>query len=115
MRNTFGLWLARQIDRRELTRPQFARAINKTPARISEWITGARVPGPKSCDLIADALGIDLDLVLFQAGHRPQTQPTDPDDPKLMIYGLVNRVRWTPANVKMATRVLRTMIEETEP
>lgn len=114
MSNPFGLWLKRQLDRRDMTRPEFARAIHKSPARLSEWINGKRIPDPKSCDLIADALGVDLDLVLWQAGHRPPTKEIDPEDPKIAIYGLVDRVHWTPGNVKLVTRVLRTLLEEEE-
>lgn len=110
----FGLWLKRQLERREMSRPEFARAIGKSPARISEWINGRRVPDPVSCDLIADALKLDLDFVLWQAGHRPATREVDPEDPKIEIYGLVDRVKWTPANLKMIRRILRTMIEEGE-
>ena len=112
MDNCFAKWFQRQLDRRELTRSDFARAVDKAPARVSEWANGKRIPDPTSCDLIADALGVDLDVVLFQAGHRPMTQPVSPDDPRVDIHGLVDRVTWTPGNVKMITRILRTMLED---
>ena len=112
MENAFGYWLQQQIDSREMSRAEFARRLKRNPSRISEWINGKRIPDPASCDLIADALNLDLDLVLFQAGHRPMTQPVSPDDPRVDIHGLVDRVNWTPGNVKMITRILRTMLED---
>lgn len=110
--NSFATWLRRQLARRDWTQADFARRLNVGTDLVSRWATGKRTPDPKSCDLIADALGVDLDIVLWQAGHRPQTQPIDPSDPRIDIHGLVDRVNWSPGNVKLITRVLRTMIEE---
>ena len=110
----FADWFRKQLDRRDLSQADFARLIDMSTGTVSNWATGRRVPDPASCDLIADALGLDLDLVLWQAGHRPPTKEVNPDDPKMEIHGLVDRVPWTPANLKMARRVLRTMIEEVE-
>ena len=95
-----------------MTQADLARKLNIGTAVVSRWVTGKRIPSPRYCDLIADALGVDLDLVLWQAGHRPMTTPVSPDDPRVDIHGLVDRVDWTPGNVKMITRILRTMLED---
>lgn len=115
MDDRFGTWLKRQLTRRDLTQSDFARAIDRSPGRVSEWIHGKRIPDPQTCDVIADALLIDLDLVLFQAGHRPLERRTDPDDPALEIHGLVDRVDWSiPSNVRLARSVLTELVRETK-
>ena len=50
---------------------------------ISAYVNGERVPDPASCDRIADAVGINLDVVLSQAGHRPQVERVPASDQKL--------------------------------
>ena len=79
---------------------------------VNRWTRGERIPSPASCDLIADVLRLDLDVVLWQAGHRPQTRQVDPDDPTIEIIGLVERVKWTPTKLKIVRGVLRPMIDE---
>ena len=108
----FQKWFQRQLKRREMSQAEFARFSSIPQSTVNTWWKGNRVPDSDSCDLIADALGVDLDLVLWQAGHRPMTQPVSPDDPRVDIHGLVDRVEWTPGNVKMITRILRTMLED---
>jgi len=106
MENRFGTWLDRQLIRRELSKSDFARAINRTPARVSEWVLGRRVPDPASCEVIADALRMDLDLVLWQAGHRPNVEAIDLDSPKAMVHGWVDRIDWAePGRIELAERV----------
>ena len=71
------------------------------------WVTGKRIPDPESCDRIADALNIDLDLVLWQAGHRPLVNPPDPGDPRLLVQGWVDRIDWTkPGRVQLIERIM---------
>lgn len=62
---------------------------------MSAYINGHRVPDPDTCDKIADVLSIDLDLVLWQAGHRPNIDVIDPDDPATTIISLAKRVDWS--------------------
>ncbi len=78
-----------------MSKSDFARAINRSPARVSEWVNGKRIPDPASCDIIADALNIDLDVVLFQAGHRPSIEAKPPDERLLLVRGLVDRIDWS--------------------
>jgi transcriptional regulator with XRE-family HTH domain len=70
--NAFGVWLERQLRSRELTQSEFARRTEVRQGMVSNWITGKRIPDPGSCDRIADALGLPIDEVLIQAGHRPR-------------------------------------------
>lgn len=111
---TFGPWLKKRLISKDLTESEFARLLDRPASMVNRWVRGERIPSTQSCDLIADALGLDLDMVLWQAGHRPPTKELDPEDPRIEIHGLVDRVHWTPGNIKMARRVLRTMLEEEE-
>jgi transcriptional regulator with XRE-family HTH domain len=90
----FGLWFKRQLRLRRWTQADFSHEFGFSAAGVSRWITGERVPTPESCERIAEAFGVDVDLVLTQAGHRPAVQPIDPDDPVIGIIGLVKRVEW---------------------
>lgn len=110
--STFGPWFKRLLEGRELTPADVARLIDKDPSRVSEWINGKRVPNPESCDLLSDKLGIDLDVLLFRAGHRPVMPALDPDDPKMPILGLINKIDWNdPVALRQATRVLTHILE----
>ena len=112
--NGFGPWLRKRIVARRMNQSEFAEKVGTSTGTVSMWVTGKRIPDPSSCDRIADALGVDLDIVLFQAGHRPQTEPIDPDDPKNDIMGMVERIDWKsdPGSVRLVSRVLRTIIED---
>lgn len=112
---TFGVWLRREIRRAGINQTELARRVGTSGGTVSMWAHDQRVPDPGSCDRIADALGVDLDLVLFYAGHRPLTTPPDPDDPKINVQGLVDRVNWKrarPGDYEVVTTVLRSIIKE---
>jgi transcriptional regulator with XRE-family HTH domain len=109
--NTFATWLRRQLNRNEWTQADFARRMDVSTGRISEWTTGKRVPNPKSCELIADVLGADIDLVLRVAGHRPNVESIDPDDPRVILHGMIDRVVWTEDRLDSITAQLDTMLK----
>jgi len=90
----FGRWFKQQLRLRNWTQADFSHEFRFSAAGVSRWITGERVPAPDSCERIAEAFGVDIDLVLTQAGHRPEIAPIDPDDPAVGIIGLVKRVEW---------------------
>ena len=90
----FGRWFKQQLRLRNWTQADFSHEFRFSAAGVSRWITGERVPAPDSCERIAEAFGVDIDLVLTQAGHRPEIAPIDPDDPVVGIIGLVKRVEW---------------------
>lgn len=66
----FGPWLDFQIRSRDWNQPEFARRIGMAAASVYRWVAGERVPSTRSCDIIADVLGLPLDDVLTIAGHR---------------------------------------------
>jgi transcriptional regulator with XRE-family HTH domain len=72
-------FLGDRIRERSWTIPHFAKAVGVSPQLAYKWMAedpAYRItPGPKSCEKIASALGVDLDSVLELAGHRPQRSP----------------------------------------
>lgn len=79
----FAAWLERQLARREWTLADFARRLGIAPSIPSRWLSvRGRRPSPASCDLIADAFGMDVDEVLTLAGHRPRQAKLVDDDPR---------------------------------
>ena len=75
---------------------ELARRLQVPSGTISRWMTGERQPSPRSCDLLADVLGVDLNLVLALAGHRPGPEVTAPDDQRAAIIALLERINLTP-------------------
>ncbi len=78
---------------------------------ISRWLRGERQPSTRSCDLIADVFGVDVDLVLTLAGHRPQPGVAQPDDPRTELIAMLNRVQLTPDRLAGLEGTLRAWIE----
>lgn len=83
----FATWFQSQLRRREWTPADFALRADMNPQTVSKWIRGDRVPSPASCDLIADALAVDFNVVMYKAGHSPMQQQARPDDPALEFHG----------------------------
>lgn len=83
-RHGFGRWLGQQLARRDWTLSDFARLTGDpgvSPSVVSRWQRGERLPTAASCARIADALGLDVDLVLTRAGYRPPSAAS-PEDPR---------------------------------
>jgi len=89
----FGAWLQRELDRRELRPADFARRADVNPSMVTRWMHGT-TPSPESCELIADVFGVNPDMVLTLAGHRPNIEDLDPDDPVVELQALVRRIQW---------------------
>lgn len=108
--NSFGRWLQRQLDRRDWTQADFMRAGGFSRSGVSSWIRGERIPDPKYCDLIADALHVDVETVLRKAGHLPE-EPAD-DPPELVeLFGMMRRVDWNADRLAGVRSILRGYLE----
>lgn len=102
----FSTWFRWQLKRREWSQADYARRTETATSVVSYWATGKRIPDPDSCFEIADTLGIDLDMVLIQAGHRPNIEALDPDDPRVDIIAMVRAVEWNEERVTIARALL---------
>lgn len=107
----FGRWLQYQLDRRGWTQAEFARVGKFRTSTISNWVRGERIPDPASCDLIADVLGLDIDVVLAAAGHRPNIEDVDVNSVEAEMVGLVRRIHWTEERAATIRLVLRQWLE----
>lgn len=108
--STFSDWFKRQLRIREWTQADFVRRADLSTSTVSTWTTGARNPDPRMCDVIADVLGVDIDVVLLMAGHRPNVEAIDPDDPRVMLHGMIDRINWSEERVDSIRVQLQTMI-----
>lgn len=68
---TFGEWLDDQLKQRGWSRPRLSRITGYSPATIEAWVNGRRNPRENACDAIADAFGVDRNMVRRLAG-RPE-------------------------------------------
>lgn len=111
MQDPFRTWLAQQLAWREWTQADFVRRTGFSSGIVSQWMNGRKVPSSESVDRIADVLGADLDMVLALAGHRPNVEARDPDDPGEQLAGMVRRVRWTTERRRVIETALRIYLE----
>lgn len=112
MTTDFGRWLKGQLDRREWGVTRFAREAGFSHGLVSQWLSGARNPSPRSIDKIADVLFADVDELLTIAGHRPRgLDDIDPDAPGEQIAAMARRVEWTPDRYETARAMFVSWIE----
>lgn len=88
----FASWFASELQLRDWTAADFARAANIQPGVVSHWMWGKRRPNPESADLIADVLGVDLDFILNLLGHRPMSERVDQRDPRQRVIAMIKRL-----------------------
>ena len=77
IRAEFGQWLRAQLERVGITQTELARQMGVTQPMVSSWVTGDKRPSPANCDRIAEALVLDVDVVLTKAGYRPRLVTDD--------------------------------------
>jgi transcriptional regulator with XRE-family HTH domain len=106
-----GSWIRRQMVRREWSAADLSRRMGASSGRISEWMSGKRRPSPESCLRLADAFGVDPDVVLTLAGHRVATEPLPPDDTKSRIIDLVRRVNLSQSQAEGLEAMLTAWLE----
>lgn len=72
-------FLKAALSERQWSIPAFARRCGVSPQLGYKWLADDPVerivPGPRSCEKIAAALGLDADVVLELAGHRHVAGP----------------------------------------
>jgi transcriptional regulator with XRE-family HTH domain len=92
----FASWMQNQLLRRQWNEADLTRRLQVSSGTVSRWMSGERRPSSLSCDLIADAFGVEPDLVLTLVGHRPATEALEPDDERSHLISLLKRVKLTP-------------------
>lgn len=75
------------------------------------WLHNQRTPSTSSSDKIADVLGVDADLVLAMAGHRPLDDEIDPESVAARIMSLVARVHWNDDRIAAIEGPLQAFID----
>lgn len=64
---TFATWLGHELHEREWNRSELSRRIGRATSVVSRWFSGTR-PDPDACLLVAQALGVSAQEVLYRAG-----------------------------------------------
>lgn len=114
-RRIFAAWLKRILAQREMTQTELARKAGLSPSRINDYAREISLPSPANAHRIADALNVDPELVLEQAGIlKPDALgPESPDDPfaeKLEeMEGLIRRIEWNEDLAEQVLGLLRTI------
>jgi transcriptional regulator with XRE-family HTH domain len=78
----------KELMRRRKRRPsQLAADLGISHATVSRWLSGADIPSPKSCRVLAEYSGIALEKVLYIAGHLPRlAEAASPNWPEFRDY-----------------------------
>ena len=92
-RRSFALWLSNELRDRDVTQAEFARKAGISAALVSNWITGGRVPSIQSAQAIAEALDVDIRVVLTKLG-LPMVEDSDPM--RMRLHGMLGQLRLTP-------------------
>ena len=91
---SFDQWLSRQLRLRDWSGSEFARRLDAHPSTVSFWLRGERIPNPKFCERISDALDLDVETVLAVAGHYRPLDPMDADSIETRLVSLVRAIKW---------------------
>lgn len=74
----FGMWLLKELEEKNMSQADLARACSITTAQISRIISGTRSAGKDTLTAIAHALRLPPDLVFEKAGVLPQKTELSP-------------------------------------
>jgi transcriptional regulator with XRE-family HTH domain len=74
----FHVWLSEELDRRNMSQADLARACRVSTAHISRIVSGERNVGTKALTNFAQALNLPVDFVFEKAGFLPPTSDLSP-------------------------------------
>lgn len=74
----FGSWLVKELDARNMSQSDLARACKITTAQMSRIVSGERNAGVETLTNIAHALKFPVDFVFEKAGLLPPTSELSP-------------------------------------
>jgi transcriptional regulator with XRE-family HTH domain len=100
-KEAFAKWLTVQLDLRQWKAAELARRSQLTRAAISLMLLARSTPEPASCQKLASALGLPVDLVYEQAGYLGASS-TRLSSPKRSLIELVKRLPEADASKLLA-------------
>lgn len=103
----FGWWLNHQLSLRGWNQSDFARRAGISPGIVSNWVTGGRRPSLASAQMIADTLGVDVDVVLTRLGLDPVSARPADERVETLISELRN-IEATPDRIAALEATIRT-------
>lgn len=105
-------WLIEQLEVRDMTQADLARAVGVSNSRISRWINEKDMPSRAYCRRLAEILDADPNYVLALAGHEPIPElDIDLDDP-LTQFSLANADKLTAEQKRLLVELAKTWIRE---
>lgn len=91
IRQRFARYLVAQMEDARVSQTALAERMGVTQPMISAWARGEKRPSPANCDRLAEALALDVDEVLTQAGYRPRLV-TDEEPELRSILEMLRRI-----------------------
>lgn len=107
---SFGTWLMHELDVRGWSKSDFARRSGFDRSVISRWVADTRRPGLESAKAIADALNVDVAIVLTRLGLGI---PAGDDLERERLQAMLSGLRLTPERSVMLAQLLQ-MWSETD-
>lgn len=80
----FSEWLIGELNKRQWSQSDLARAAGTNPSSISHLVNRTRFPGKEICQAIAQAFGYPPDVVFRAAGLLPPQQDMDDETQKML-------------------------------
>jgi transcriptional regulator with XRE-family HTH domain len=108
----FREWLYEELHQRRWRAVDLARRLEVPSGTVSRWLSGERQPSPRSCEILANILGVDADFVLTLARHRPAARSLAADDPRQRIIELIERIDLSPSQAAGLEAMLRAWLDE---
>lgn len=102
---TFGEWLGDQLEARGLIQMDLAERTGFGTSTISRWLSDEITPRGPACDRIADALGIDRNVVRKRANRRGVSVDAPPGTNET-LRTLTNRMAGVEAELERIRRLL---------
>lgn len=102
------------LAKRKMSQVDLAQKINVTPAQVSRIISGERGASIDTLLLIADALGIERDLLLKVVSGLPINKGVNETDQ--WVEEMNHKITlFTPGMRPMAEKLLNALLEEDKP
>ena len=112
--NQFRDWLLEEMRLRKWNQAEVARRTGILPSVISRWMNKDWLPDATSCYKLANAFGVDFNMVLRKAGHDPVENPVATGQHERLM-GMVKRLDLSDATrVSTLDGILRMWLEQDE-